>query len=383
MAGLLALAIATSLLGALRPGAAAEPAPAFSEQELEQLVAPVALYPDELLGQILMAATYPLEIVEAARWLQVPANAALKGDALAAALEAQDWDPSVKALVPFPQIVQMMNDRLDWMQRLGDAFLAQQSAVMDAVQRLRQRAQAAGTLATTPQQQVVVEGPIIIIAPVSPAVVYVPCYDAALIYGPWPYPGFPPYAFPPLPECVFGPTLFFGVGIAIIPSLWGWNHCDWAHHRIRIDPGRFNAINRREIESLHRPSVVEDTWEHDPYHRHGVAYRDPETRARFASPSSGGSEARRAYRGYPAAAPATARPPAAAAPSARPVSPPVAVQRGAERPAPPAFEGIGRAPTVRAQSERGYQSLRSMAPSGGARAAPSAAPRGGGGYHGR
>src|SRR5258708_28039663 len=126
-------------------------APAFATQQLDQLVAPVALYPDELLGQILMAATYPLEVVEAWRWAQDPNNHSLTGDALAAALAQQDWDPSVKALVPFPPVLQMMNDRLDWMQRLGDAFLAQESEVMDAVQGLRRQAQSTGALASTPQ----------------------------------------------------------------------------------------------------------------------------------------------------------------------------------------------------------------------------------------
>ena len=276
--------------------AAAEPAPSYSAAELEQLVAPVALYPDELLGQILMAATYPLEVVEAARWLDVPANAALKGEALAAALKAQDWDPSVKALVPFPEIVRMMNARLDWMQKLGDAFLAQEGDVMDAVQRLRQRAAATGTLVSTPQQQVAVEGSEILIAPVNPEFVYPPCYDAALVYGLWPYPGYPPYVFPPSPECVSAPGLYFGVGFVVVRSLWGWDHCDWHRRRLRIDPDRFNAINRRAIEYLHRPRIVQDTWQHDPYHRHGVAYRDPGTRARYTRPSPGAAT-RQEFRG--------------------------------------------------------------------------------------
>lgn len=371
VAGLLAFAVAAPLPADLPSGAAAaEPAASYSAQELEQLVAPVALYPDELLGQILMAATYPLEIVEAARWLAVPANAALQGEALATALDAQDWDPSVKALVPFPQIVQMMNARLDWMQKLGDAFLAQQDAVMDAVQRLRQRAAAAGTLASTPQQQVAVEGPDILIAPVNPEIVYPPCYDAALVYGPWPYPGFPPYVLPLLPGCTEGPALFFGIGVAIVPALWGWNHCDWAHHRIGIDPRRFNAINRRAIEYLHRPPVENQTWQHDPYHRHGVAYGDPATRARFASPAPGAAT-RQEYRGYPASVPSAP----AARPSAAPAAPHAVAPPAAERPVAPAYEGIGQGPSVRAQSERGYQSLRSMTPSAAPRAAPSFVPR--------
>jgi hypothetical protein len=126
----------------------------YTAAELDQLLAPVALYPDQLLGQILMASTYPLEVVEAARWVEDPNNARLKGDQLAAALQGKDWDPSVKSLAPFPQILRMMDDRLDWMQKLGDAFLAQQNEVMDSVQRLRRQAEEAGTLQSSPQQTV-------------------------------------------------------------------------------------------------------------------------------------------------------------------------------------------------------------------------------------
>ena len=140
--------------GALPQPAPAPGASALTAEQLDQLVAPIALYPDPLIAQILMAATYPLEVVEADRWLRIPANAALKGDALTAALQQQPWDPSVKSLVPFPQLLRMMDSNLHWTEQLGDAFLAQQADVMDAVQRLRQRAQAAGSLASTPQQTV-------------------------------------------------------------------------------------------------------------------------------------------------------------------------------------------------------------------------------------
>jgi hypothetical protein len=178
--------------------ASAQPAPAgqlapetpgqstLSEGQLDQLTAPIALYSDPLVGQILTAASYPLEIVEAQRWLQDPANAALKGDALAAALQEQSWDLSVKSLVPFPQILQMMDSNLEWTERIGDAFLAQQDAVMDSVQRLRHRAAAAGSLTSTPQQTVSTEDQDIAIEPASPNVVYVPYYDPNVIYGPWP-----------------------------------------------------------------------------------------------------------------------------------------------------------------------------------------------------
>src|SRR6202051_1613250 len=139
--GILALAaIAPASLDAQTSAPPAHAAPLYAAAQLDQLLAPIALYPDQLLGQMLIASTYPLEVVEAARWLQDPNNAALKGDALAAALEQRDWDPSVKSLVPFPAVIQMMNDRLEWTQKLGDAFLAQQAQVMDSVQRLRHEA---------------------------------------------------------------------------------------------------------------------------------------------------------------------------------------------------------------------------------------------------
>ena len=144
----------------------------FKQEELDQLLAPIALYPDSLLAQIFMAATYPLEVVQAGKWTK--ANQNLKGDALAAALEKQDWDPSVKSLVNFPQVLDMMNEKLDWTQKLGDTFLAQQKEVMDTVQKLRAKAEAQGNLKTTDQQNVVVEKETqtIIIESANPQVVY-------------------------------------------------------------------------------------------------------------------------------------------------------------------------------------------------------------------
>ena len=162
----------------------------FKPEEIDALVAPIALYPDELLSQIFMASTYPLEVVQAGRWARQNQN--LKGDALAQALEKQDWDPSVKSLVNFPEVLSKMSDKLDWTQKLGDAFLEQQKEVMDAVQRLRAKAQAAGNLQTTEQQKVIVEEKVIKIEPASPQVVYVPTYNPTVVYGAWPYPAYPP-----------------------------------------------------------------------------------------------------------------------------------------------------------------------------------------------
>jgi len=164
----------------------------FKQEELDQLLAPIALYPDSLVAQILMASTYPLEVVEAARWAK--ANQDLKGDSLTSALEKEDWDPSVKSLVNFPQVLGMMNEKLDWTQKLGDAFLAQQKDVMDTVQKLRQKAQAQGNLKSSEEQKVVVEKETktIIIESANPQVVYVPTYNPTVVYGVWPYPAYPP-----------------------------------------------------------------------------------------------------------------------------------------------------------------------------------------------
>src|ERR1700722_7738861 len=158
-------------------------APLLTPELLNQMLAPIALYPDELLGDILMAATYPLDVVEAARWLQDPRNASLKGDQLIAALQQQNWDPSVKLLAPFPSILRTLDAKLEWAERLGEALPADPKAVMDAVQRLRQRARLAGRLISGPQEIVqTAQGEITIEAP-SPEIIYVPVCDPSLIYG--------------------------------------------------------------------------------------------------------------------------------------------------------------------------------------------------------
>ena len=153
----------------------------FSQQELDQLLAPIALYPDPVLSQVLMAATYPLEAVQAARFVRQ--NPSLKDDALARALEGEPWDASVKALVQFPAVLAMMDDQLAWTQKLGDAFLAQQDAVMDTVQSLRAKAQAAGTLGSNQQQRVVIQDGAIDIEPYAPDIIYVPYYNPTVVYG--------------------------------------------------------------------------------------------------------------------------------------------------------------------------------------------------------
>jgi hypothetical protein len=263
----------------------------FRTEELEQLVAPIALYPDALLAQILMASTYPLEVVSAARW--VKANPDLQGQALEDALQTQTWDPSVKSLAAFPQVLTMMNEKLDWTQKLGDAFLAQQKDVMDAVQRLRTKAQAQGHLQTTPEQTVIVEQPagsqttIVKIEPANPQVVYVPSYNPTVVYGAWPYPAYPPYYYYP-PGYVAATSLFsFGVGMAVGSALWGGY--DWHHGDMDIDVNRYNNFNKTNISS--------GRWEHNVEHRKGVQYRDAASQQRYNRTTRTGGDAREAFRG--------------------------------------------------------------------------------------
>ncbi len=273
-------------------------APTYAPPQLDQLLAPIALYPDFLLAQILMASTYPLEVVDAARWVQDPNNARLQGDPLDAALQPQTWDPSVKSLVPFPQVLQMMNSKLDWTQALGNAFLAQQADVMDSVQRLRSEARAAGTLQSTPQETVSTQGQVVAIAPANPQLVYVPYYDPTTVYGSWGYPDDPPFYFPPPPNYVAGPGIYFGVGLGIVGALWGWDRWDWGHHDIDVDPDRFNRINNYAIAHDNRPRDTENTWQHDPAHRRGVPYSTPAVRQKFQPAAARSPDARRDFRGF-------------------------------------------------------------------------------------
>lgn len=329
----------------------------YSPQQLDQLLAPIALYPDALLAPILMAATYPLEVIEAYRWVSAPNHSQLRGDELAAALEDQDWDPSVKALVPFPQVLGMMNDQLGWMQQIGDAFLAQQVDVMNAVQRLRAQAIAAGTLQAMDEQIVGSQDQAITIAPINPETVYVPVYDPT-VYGPWPYPDYPPDYFVP-PGSIVEPGAFTWIPIGVVTVLWGWDHWDWRHHRIHIDPDRYKRLNKGKGEPEHRPHATFDSWAHDPRHRRGVPYRDPVTLDRFR-PNPGGSPAPRLnFRGFEAP-PSVGQPhksagshPSGPAPIRQNSAP--ARDRG-----PVVFEDDTSGADARAASERGHASRQTM-----------------------
>jgi hypothetical protein len=273
----------------------------FKQEELEQLVAPIALYPDSLLAQTLMASTYPLEVVQAARWAK--ANQNLKGDALTKALEQQDWDPSVRSLVNFPQVLNMMNEKLDWTQKLGDAFLAQQKDVMDTVQKLRAKAEASGNLKTTKEQVVKVEQQTIIIEPASPQVVYVPTYNPTVVYGAWPYPAYPPYYYYP-PGYVAGAAFTFAAGVAI-GAAWGyaWGGCGWGRGEVDVDINRNTTINNNIDRSKHQNNIStgqggKGEWKHNPEHRKGASYRDQGTANKYgkgASPRD--AQSRDAYRG--------------------------------------------------------------------------------------
>jgi hypothetical protein len=313
----------------------------FKAEELEQIVAPVALHPDPLLAQILMASTYPLEVVQAARFAQQNPN--LTGDALNEALKKQPWDDSVKSLVSFPQVLTMMNEKLDWTQKLGDAVLAQQKELMAAVQRLRARAHEQGTLKDTKEQKVVVEPAaaapaaapaptpapqaaappapapqtvvveqapptIIKIEPASPQVVYVPTYNPTVVYGAWPYPAYPPYYYYP-PGYVATTAFFsFAAGVAVGSALWG--NCNWHGGDVDIDVDRHTEftrnVNRTEVAAQRtqaRGARGEgrqggaQTWQHNPEHRKGVEYRDSATQQRYGKAGQPGVENREAFRG--------------------------------------------------------------------------------------
>jgi len=252
--------------------------PSLRGEQLDQLLAPIALYPDALLAQILIAATYPLEIVKAKRWFQDPRHAALSGDQLAAALEAEPWDPSVKALVTLPQILMMMDANLDWTEELGDAFGAQQADVMDAIQRLRQQAAAAGTLWSNDHQKVTEEGQGIVIEPTNPGYIYPPLYNPALAYGPWPSPEYPPLDIvPPDYGADFGLPfgLSFGAGFVVVNKIWPWCAFDWGQRQIRRNMQTSKALDHRVAGSQ---SAI---WRQDPAHRQGAAFFDPGSLARF------------------------------------------------------------------------------------------------------
>jgi hypothetical protein len=265
----------------------------FRKEELAQMLAPIALYPDSLIAQILIASTYPLEVVEAERWLNQ--NRDLKGDALDDALREKTWDPSVKSLCHFTDVLFAMSEKLDQTRKLGDAFISQEAEVMDTIQELRRKAEDQGNLKTTKEQQVIVEQEVIRIEPADPEVVYVPVYDPFYVYGPWWYPAYPPYYwyYPPGFAVTSG-FISFGPSISIGIGFFPWVWFDWPFHRIDIDihkTGRFHRFDHRRDFDRH-------VWEHNPSHRKGVAYRDMTSSHRFGSRPSQVSPASPETRGF-------------------------------------------------------------------------------------
>jgi hypothetical protein len=282
--------------------AAEDEEPAFRPEEIDQLVAPVALYPDSLLAQVLAASTYPLEIVQAARFLQE--NKELKGEKLLAAAKDKDWDPSVKAMLEFPDVLIMMNEKLEWTQKLGDAFLGQQADVMASAQRLRQKAHESGNLKTTKEQKVTVDQQtqVIVIEPANPQVVYVPTYNPTVVYGPWPYPAYPPYYYYP-PGYVAGAAFFsFGMGV-MIGAAWsghgGWG-CGWGNNDVYINNSKHNNFTKNNYNHPEKYQNKNKNWQHNPEHRKGAQYKDQSTAKKFGQQGSGsGARARTSdARGY-------------------------------------------------------------------------------------
>jgi Protein of unknown function (DUF3300) len=271
--------------------------PAFSQPELDQMLAPIALYPDSLLSQILMASTYPLEVVEAARWSR--SNPTLRGDDAVRAVQQNNWDPSVISLVAFPQILQRMDENLAWTERLGDAFLAQQTQVMDTVQSLRQTAYAAGNLSSNEQIRVAPEAQIIAIEPANPMIVYVPYYDPAVVYGSWWWPAYPPIFWAPWPGYYFESGFAWDIGI-IISAGFFFGDCDWHHHHVNVVNVNNYYYNRKIHEEMHPGHNVNHdpgVWHHDPDHRRGVPYRESSLRQQYGR-TSASPETRRGFRGY-------------------------------------------------------------------------------------
>jgi hypothetical protein len=297
----------------------------FTAEQLEQLTAPIALYPDPLLAQILMASTYPLEVAQAARFMK--GNPKIQGAQLDEKLKDQTWDDSVKSLCSFPQVLELMDQKLDWVQKLGDAVLAQQKDVLDAVQRLRFRAQKEGNLKSTAEQTVTVEvinqqapapgqpappqtvvvqqqpAQVITIEPTNPQVVYVPSYNPTVVYGAWPYPAYPP-AYPYPPGYAWGAAaLSFGVGMAVGAAAWG--DCDWGNGDVNINNSNYQNYSKNVNRSTERADrqaqrqgsqeqrqgqraerqggrqANRSEWQHNPENRRGVQYRDQATQQRY------------------------------------------------------------------------------------------------------
>src|SRR6266702_3027819 len=291
----------------------AEEAPKIPNDQLDSLVAPIALYPDPLLSQVLVASTYPLEVIQLQQWLAQ--NKGMNEKQMADAVKKQDWDPSIQGLAALPDAVKLLSENIKWTTDLGNAFLAQQKDVMDAVQRMRKKAKDAGNLKSTEQQKVetkVIESKsVIVVEQANPQVVYVPSYDPLVVWGAPLYP-YPPIYYPPAGYYAAGLAISFGVGMmmgAFWSGGWGWG-CGWGNNNININNNNnFNRNsniggNRNNIGGGNRPSQQpgrdgigggrgDASWKHNPQHRGGAPYRDRATADRFGGTTRGDSVANR------------------------------------------------------------------------------------------
>jgi hypothetical protein len=279
------------------PQAASGDQPASSDQpakippeQLDSLVAPIALYPDPLLAQTLAASTYPLEIMQLQQWLEK--NPKLKDKELADAVAKQSWDPSIQAMAALPDVVKRLAGDIQWTTDLGNAFLAQQSEVMEAVQRMRKKAQDKGTLKSSEQQKVetktVENKSVIVVEQADPQVVYVPSYNPTVVYGAPVY-AYPPIYYPPPGYYAAGMAVSFGVGVAMGAMWgggWGWNS-GWGGNNVQIN--NFNNFNRNANINRNVNANRTGNWSHNPQHRGGAPYRDRATANRYGGTARGES----------------------------------------------------------------------------------------------
>jgi len=282
--------------------APAEQAARIPAEQLDSLVAPIALYPDPMLSQTLVASTYPLEIIQLQQWLEK--NKGLKDKALADAVKKQDWDPSIQAMAALPEVVKQMSENIKWTTDLGNAFLSQQGDVMDAVQRMRKKANESGNLKSSEQQKVetkVVESKqVIVIEQANPQVVYVPTYNPTVVYGAPVYP-YPPIAYPPVGYYAAGMAISFGVGMAMGAAWgggWGYNN-NWGggNNNININNNNtfVNNSNRQNVNNRQNASNRSggNTWQHNPQHRGGAPYSNKATANQYGGTARGDSMASR------------------------------------------------------------------------------------------
>jgi len=277
-------------------------APKIPNDQLDSLVAPIALYPDPLLSQVLVASTYPLEIIQLQQWLQK--NGTLKGEELTKAVQQQDWDPSIQAMAVLPDVAKRLADDIKWTTDLGNAFLAQQSDVMDAVQRMRTKAKDAGNLKSNEQMKVetkvVEKQTVVVIEQTNPQIVYVPTYSPVVVYGPPIYP-YPPIYYPPPSYYAAGAVFAFGVGIAIGAAYhggWGYG-CGWGHGNnninINVNNNYVNHYNKTNINNVNRNNINNgnrnggNSWQHNPQHRGGAPYSNKSTANKYGGTARGDS----------------------------------------------------------------------------------------------